>query len=53
MLGRTMLHLNFFSKFNNGSDIHRFFNTKWILIMCTVGNLPETEPSLGILEKFK
>ena len=53
ILGRAELHWNFCSIPMDGSDIHRFSNRKWVLTMCTVGNLWISEPSLGILEKFQ
>ena len=36
-LGRAELHWNFSSIPNDGSDIHRFSNRKWVSTMCTVG----------------
>ena len=39
ILGRVQLHFIFSSIPVEGSDIHRFSNTKWVLTMCTVGNL--------------
>ena len=41
MFGGADLHWNFSSIDlpKDGSDIHRFSNRKWVLAMCTVGNL--------------
>ena len=39
ILGRANLHWNFSSILKDGFDIHRFSNRKWILTMCSVGNL--------------
>ena len=39
ILGRAELHWNFSSIPQDGSDVHRYSNSKWGSIMCTVGNL--------------
>ena len=39
VLGRFELHWNFSSIPKDGSDIHRFLNSKWVSTMWTVGNL--------------
>ena len=38
-LGTAELHWNVFSTLKDGFDILKFFNRKWVLNMCTVGNL--------------
>ena len=39
IVGRAELRWNFFSILKDGFDIHRFSNRKWVLTMCSVGNL--------------
>ena len=39
ILGRAELLWNFSSMLKDGSYIHRFSNRKWVLAMCSVGNL--------------
>ena len=39
ILGRAELCWNFSSILKDLSDIHRFSNRKWVLTMCSVGNL--------------
>ena len=39
ILGRAELRSNFSNILNDGFDIHRFSNRKWVLTMCSVGNL--------------
>ena len=53
ILGRAELHWNFSSILKDDFDIHRFSNRKWVLTMCTVGNLWKSEASLSQLEKFR
>ena len=42
------LHWNFSSIPKNGSDIHRFCSRKWVLTMCTVGNLWKFQCSMAL-----
>ena len=44
---------NFSSILKDGFEIHRFSNRKWILTMCSIGNLWISEASLSQLEKFQ
>ena len=53
ILGRAELRWNFSSMLKDGFDIHRFSNRKWVLTMCSVGNLWISEASLSKLEKFQ
>ena len=53
ILGRAKLCWNFSSILKDGFDIHRFSNRKWVLTMCSVGNLWISEASLSQLEKFQ
>ena len=53
ILGRAELGWNFSSILMDGFDIHRFSNRKWVLTMCSVGNLWISEVSLSQLEKFQ
>ena len=53
ILGGAELRQNFASMFKDGFDIHRFSNRKWVLAMCSVGNLWISEASLSQLEKFR
>ena len=39
ILGRAELRWNFSSILKDGFDIHRFSNRKWVLTICSVGNL--------------
>ena len=39
ILGTAELHWNFSSIPKDDPDIHRFSNRKWVLTMCTTGNL--------------
>ena len=39
ILGRAELRWNFSSILKDDFDIHRFSNKKWVLTMCSVGNL--------------
>ena len=39
ILGTAELHCNFFSILKDAPDSHRFSNRKWVLTMCTTGNL--------------
>ena len=39
ILGTAKQHWNFSSMHKDGPDIHRFSNRKWVLTMCTTGNL--------------
>ena len=48
ILGRADLHWNFFSIPKNDSDIHRFCSRKWVLTMCTVGNLGKFQCSMAL-----
>ena len=52
ILGRAKLRWNFSSILKDGFDIHRFSNSKWVLTMCSHGNLWISEASLSQLEKF-
>ena len=38
-LGTAKLHGHFTSILKDGLDINRFSNERWVLTMCTVGNL--------------
>ena len=53
ILGRAELCWNFSSILKDGFDIHRFSKRKWVLTMCSVGNLWISEASLSQLEKFQ
>ena len=53
ILGRAELRWNFSSILKDGPDIDRFSNRKWVLTMCSVGNLWISEASLSRLEKFQ
>ena len=39
ILGTAELHWIFSTVLKDGFDIHTFSNRKWVLTMCTVGNL--------------
>ena len=39
ILGRAKLHGNFSSEPEDVPDVYRFSNRKWILNMCSTGNL--------------
>ena len=52
-LGTAEIHWNSSSIFKYGFDTDRFFNRKWVLTMCTVGNLSISGTSLSQLEKFQ
>ena len=39
ILGRAEVHWNFSSILKDGFDNHRFSNRKWVLTMCSAGNL--------------
>ena len=53
ILGRADLHWKFCSIPKDGSDIDRFSNRKWVLTMCTIGNLYISVASIRQLETFQ
>ena len=55
ILGRAELHRNFSSIPKDGSDIHRFSNSKWVLAMCIAENplIPESSLSQSCIKICK